>query len=113
MRTVGLTFHEETQSTPAVEAGASQPEAGTAAPEAGAQNPAPAPAPEKALEDMTVTELRSYAAAHGIDVTGAAKKQDLLLAVQTAVEPSAVRPGLRPMSSRRRPRSNTREGYAW
>ena len=89
MRTVGLTFHEETQSAPAVEAGASLPEAGTAAPGAGAQNPAPAPAPEKALEDMTVTELRSYAAAHGIDVTGAAKKQDLLLAVQTAVEPSA------------------------
>ena len=64
------------------------PEAGTAAPEAGAQTPAPAP--EKALEDMTVTELRSFAAAHGIDVTGAAKKQDLLLAVQTAVEPSAA-----------------------
>ena len=94
MRTVGLTFHEETQSTPAVEAGASRPEAGTAAPEAGAQNPAPAP--EKALEDMTVTELRSYAAAHGIDVTGAAKKQDLLLAVQTAVEPSAVPAGAAP-----------------
>ncbi len=54
------------------------------------KTPAPAPAPEKALEDMTVTELRSYAAAHGIDVTGAAKKQDLLLAVQTAVEPSAA-----------------------
>lgn len=88
MRTVGLTFHEETQSAPAVEAGASLPEAGTAAPEAGAQTPAPAP--EKALEDMTVTELRSFAAAHGIDVTGAAKKQDLLLAVQTAVEPSAA-----------------------
>lgn len=65
MRTVGLTFHEETQSAPAVEAGASLPEAGTAAPEAGAQNPAPAPAPEKALEDMTVTELRSFAAARG------------------------------------------------
>lgn len=32
----------------------------------------------------------SFAAAHGIDVTGAAKKQDLLLAVQTAVEPSAA-----------------------
>lgn len=94
MRTVGLTFHEETQSTPAVEAGASRPEAGTAAPEAGAQTPAPAP--EKALEDMTVTELRSYAAAHGIDVTGAAKKQDLLLAVQTAVEPSAVPAGAAP-----------------
>jgi len=88
MRTVGLTFHEDTQAAPAVEAGASLPEAGTAAPEAGAQTPAPAP--EKALEDMTVTELRSYAAAHGIDVTGAAKKQDLLLAVQTAVEPSAA-----------------------
>lgn len=81
MRTVGLTFHEDTQAAPAVEAG-------TAAPEAGAQTPAPAP--EKALEDMTVTELRSFAAAHGIDVTGAAKKQDLLLAVQTAVEPSAA-----------------------
>ena len=84
MRTVGLTFHEDTQAAPAVEAGASLPEAGTAAPET------PAPAPEKALEDMTVTELRSFAAAHGIDVTGAAKKQDLLLAVQTAVEPSAA-----------------------
>ena len=58
--------------------------------EQAAQNPAPAPAPKKALEDMTVTELRSFAAAHGIDVTGAAKKQDLLLAVQTAVEPSAA-----------------------
>lgn len=88
MRTVGLTFHEDTQAAPAVEAGASLPEAGTAAPEAGAQTPAPAP--EKALEDMTVTELRSFAAANGIDVTGAAKKQDLLLAVQTAVEPSAA-----------------------
>lgn len=62
MRTVGLTFHEDTQAAPAVEAGASLPEAGTAAPGAGAQNPAPAPAPEKALEDMTVTELRSCAA---------------------------------------------------
>ena len=83
-----MTFHADTQDAPAVEAGASLPEAGTAAPEAGAQTPAPAP--EKALEDMTVTELRSFAAAHGIDVTGAAKKQDLLLAVQTAVEPSAA-----------------------
>jgi len=45
---------------------------------------------------MTVTALRSYAAAHGIDVTGAAKKQDLLLAVQTAVEPSAEPTGAVP-----------------
>ena len=65
-------------------------ETGAAAPGAGAQDPAPPPEPEKVLEDMTVTELRSYAAAHGIDVTGAAKKQDLLLAVQTAVEPEAA-----------------------
>ena len=90
MRTVGLIFRDEAQNVSAVETGASLPEAGTAAPGAGAQNPAPAPESEKALEDMTVTELRSYAAAHGIDVTGAAKKQDLLLAVQTAVEPCAA-----------------------
>ena len=90
MRTVGLTFHDEVQTVPVVETGAAVPEAGAAAPGAGAQDPALPPEPEKALEDMTVTELRSYAAAHGIDVTGAAKKQDLLLAVQTAVEPSAA-----------------------
>ena len=90
MRTVGLTFYEEAQNVSVVETRAAMPEAGTAAPGAGAQNPTPAPESEKALEDMTVTELRSYAAAHGIDVTGAAKKQDLLLAVQTAVEPSAA-----------------------
>ena len=96
MRTVVLIFPEETQSTPGVAGGVSGPVAGTAEPGAGAQNPAPAPAPEKALEDMTVTELRSYASAHGIDVTGAAKKQDLLLAVQTAVEPSAVPAGAAP-----------------
>ena len=77
MRTVGLTFHEETQSAPAVEAGASLPEAGTAAPGTGAQNPAPAPAPEKALEDMTVSEMRSFAAAHGIDVTGGATEREI------------------------------------
>ena len=39
MRTVGLTFHEDTQAAPAVEAGASLPEAGTAAPEAGHKTP--------------------------------------------------------------------------
>ena len=89
MRTVGLIFRDEAQNVSVVETRAAMPEAGTAAPGAGAQNPAPAPAPEKALEDMTVTELRSFAAARGIDVTGAAK-QDLLLAVQTAMEPSAA-----------------------
>ena len=90
MRTVGLIFRDEAQNVSVVETRAAMPEAGTAAPGAGAQNPTPAPESEKALEDMTVTELRSYAAAHGIAVTGAAKKQDLLLAVQTAMEPSAA-----------------------
>lgn len=51
------------------------------------QSPAPAPEPEKPLADMTVTELRNFAAARGIDVAGASKKSELLLAVQTAVEP--------------------------
>lgn len=46
--------------------------------------------PGKPFESMTVTELRSFAAAHGIDVTGASKKQELLLAVQTAIEPGAA-----------------------
>lgn len=84
MRTVGLIFYEETDTAPALVAGA---EAAAAEAEArGAGKEDPAPAQEKAPEDMTVTELRSFAAAHGIDVTGAAKKQDLLLAVQTALE---------------------------
>ena len=84
MRTVGLIFYEETDTAPALAAGD---EAAAAEAEArGAGKEDPAPAQEKAPEDMTVTELRSFAAAHGIDVTGATKKQDLLLAVQTALE---------------------------
>ena len=83
MRTVGLIFHEETENAPAVKSGGASPEAGEAAQGAGTQSFAPAQ--EKALEEMTVTELRSFAASHGIDVTGAAKKPDLLLAVQTAL----------------------------
>ena len=42
------------------------------------------------ISKATAADLPDGAAAHGIDVTGAAKKQDLLLAVQTAVEPSAA-----------------------
>lgn len=87
MRTVGLIFYDEkTHPAPAHAAGAEAAAAETEARSAGEENPAPAQ--EKAPEDMTVTELRSFAAAHGIDVTGAAKKQDLLLAVQTALETS-------------------------
>ena len=65
MRTVGLIFYEETDTAPALAAGA---EAAAAEAEArGAGKEDPAPAQEKAPEDMTVTELRSFAAAHGID----------------------------------------------
>ena len=83
MRTVGLIFYEEAENTSAVKSGGASPEAGEAAQGAGTQSFAPAQ--EKALEEMTVTELRSFAASHGIDVTGAAKKPDLVLAVQTAL----------------------------
>ena len=87
MRTVGLIFYEEAENTSAVKSGGASPEAGEAAQGAGTQSFAPAQ--EKALEEMTVTELRSFAASHGIDVTGAAKKPDLLLAVQTALAPDS------------------------
>lgn len=84
MRTVGLIFYEKTHPAPALASGAEAAAAEAETHGAGKENPAPAQG--KAPEDMTVTELRSFAAAHGIDVTGAAKKQDLLLAVQTALE---------------------------
>ena len=42
MRTVGLIFHKEAETTPAVMAGAASPEAGASAQDAGAQAPAPA-----------------------------------------------------------------------
>ena len=83
MRTVGLIFHEETENAPAIKSGVVSPEAGPSAQGAGTQTLTPAQ--DKALEEMTVTELRSFAASHGIDVTGAAKKPDLLLAMQTAL----------------------------
>ena len=87
MRTVGLIFHEETENAPAVKSRVVSPEAGPSAQGAGTQTLTPAQ--DKALEEMTVTELRSFAASHGIDVTGAAKKPDLLLAVQTALAPDS------------------------
>lgn len=87
MRTVGLIFHEETENAPAIKSGVVSPEAGPSAQGAGTQTLTPAQ--DKALEEMTVTELRSFAASHGIDVTGAAKKPDLLLAVRTALAPDS------------------------
>ena len=87
MRTVGLIFHEEAENAPAIKSGVVSPEAGPSAQGAGTQTFSPAQ--DKALEEMTVTELRSFAASHGIDVTGAAKKPDLLLAVRTALAPDS------------------------
>lgn len=87
MRTVGLIFHEEAENAPAIKSGVVSPEAGPSAQGAGTQTLSAAQ--DKALEEMTVTELRSFAASHGIDVTGAAKKPDLLLAVRTALAPDS------------------------
>ena len=87
MRTVGLIFYEEAENTSAVKSGGASPEAGEAAQGAGTQTLSPAQ--DKALEEMTVTELRSFAASHCIDVMGAAKKPDLLLAVRTALAPDS------------------------
>ena len=87
MWTVGLIFHEEAENAPAIKSGVVNPEAGPSAQGAGTQTFSPAQ--DKALEEMTVTELRSFAASHGIDVTGAAKKPDLLLAVRTALAPDS------------------------
>lgn len=39
---------------------------------------------EKALEDMTVSELEAYAASRGIDLTGKTLKADILAAIQEA-----------------------------
>ena len=36
------------------------------------------------LGSMTVDELKAYAAEHGIDLTGASKKDDILAAIQAA-----------------------------
>ena len=42
------------------------------------------PDPAKPDGDMTVDELKAYAAEHGIDLTGASKKDDILAAIQAA-----------------------------
>lgn len=39
---------------------------------------------QKALDDMTVDELKAYAAASSIDITGLTKKEDILNAIKTA-----------------------------
>lgn len=45
---------------------------------------APASAKPKALDDMTVDELKAYAAEHGIDLTGKTTKADILAAIKAA-----------------------------
>ena len=42
------------------------------------------PDPAKPDGDMTVDELKAYAAEHNIDLTGASKKDDILAAIQAA-----------------------------
>lgn len=37
------------------------------------------------LPDLTVEQLREYAAAHGINLQGAKKKEDILLAINNGV----------------------------
>lgn len=44
----------------------------------------PAHDPDKAVEDMTVADLRAYAAEHGIDIKGLTAKADILAAIQAA-----------------------------
>lgn len=39
---------------------------------------------QKTLDDMTVDELKAYAAANSIDITGLARKEDILNAIKTA-----------------------------
>lgn len=73
MRTVGLIF-EETMA----EKDASSPEKPSSSVDE----------KEKSLEKMTLEELRACAAAHNIDVTGAAKKADFVLAIKTALDDS-------------------------
>ena len=40
--------------------------------------------PDKPVGEMTVEELKAYAAEHNIDLTGASKKDDILAAIQAA-----------------------------
>ena len=44
----------------------------------------PAGRPAKPVGEMTVEELKAYAAEHNIDLTGASKKDDILAAIQAA-----------------------------
>lgn len=44
----------------------------------------PVTPPEKALDDMTVEELKTYAAEHSIDIEGKALKADILAAIKEA-----------------------------
>lgn len=44
----------------------------------------PATPPEKALDDMTVEELKTYAAEHSIDIEGKTLKADILAAIKEA-----------------------------
>lgn len=49
----------------------------------------PVTPPEKALDDMTVEELKTYAAEHSIDIEGKALKADILAAIKEAESAAA------------------------
>lgn len=44
---------------------------------------------QKTLDDMTVDELKAYAAANSIDITGLTRKEDILNAIKTAQDATA------------------------
>lgn len=87
MRIVGLVFSEKESTRAVNEVSADHMATEGHTPECSTRGSTLEQGDEKPLADMTVTELRNFAAARGIDVAGASKKSELLLAVQTAVEP--------------------------
>ena len=47
-----------------------------------------APEPAKGIDEMTVAELKEYAAAHSVELGEASKKDEILAAVKAAQEPA-------------------------
>lgn len=43
------------------------------------------PSPQKPLEERTVAELMEYASTHAVDLQGAKKKEDILLAIKNSL----------------------------
>lgn len=56
----------------------------SAAPDSGAAEPDGGAGEAKALDDMTVDELKAYAAEHAVDISGLTLKADILAAIKAA-----------------------------